>query len=177
MTNIYTLSYQVTTKSINSMITILEKIKTQLPSKNQTEAELLASKLAPDMYPLSRQIQLISDQAKGMVSRLAGIENPSMQDEETTIDELIVRLKKTVEFIQSVPKDNYVHADERQIILPWMTEMMPGKALSAEEFFLSFALPNFYFYVVTAYGILRHLGYEIGKFDYIGDLKTIDIKS
>jgi uncharacterized protein len=159
------------------MITILGKIKSQLPSKNHSEAELLATKLAPGMYPLSRQVQLISDQAKGMVARLAGIENPSMEDEETTIDELIVRLKKTVEFIQNVPEDNYAYADERQIILPWMEQMMPGKALSAEEFFLSFALPNFYFYVVTAYGILRNQGYEIGKFDYIGNLKTIDIKS
>lgn len=175
MTNIYTLSYQMSTKSINSMITILEKIKLQLPSKNHTEEELLASKLAPDMYPLSRQIQLISDQAKGMVARLAGIENPSMQDDETTIDQLILRLKKTVEFIQNVPEDNYSHADERQIVLPWMAQMMPGKALSAEEFFLTFALPNFYFYVVTAYGILRNQGYEIGKFDYIGNLETIDI--
>lgn len=157
------------------MIVILEKIKQQLPSKNQTEAELLACRLAPDMYPLNRQIQLISDQAKGMVARLAGIENPSIEDKETTIEELIERLKRTVEFIQNVPEDNYVHADERQIILPWMKEMMPGKALTAEEFFLTFALPNFYFYMVTAYAILRNQGYEIGKFDYIGDLKTIDI--
>lgn len=177
MTNIYTLSYQLTTKSVNSMITILEKIKLQLPSKNHSEEELLASKLAPDMYPLSRQIQLISDQAKGMVSRLAGIQNPSMEDQETTIDQLIVRLKKTVEFIQNVPQDNYAHADDRQIILPWMEQMMPGKALTAEEFFLTFALPNFYFYMVTAYAILRNQGYEIGKFDYIGELKTIDINS
>lgn len=175
MTNIYTLSYQLSTKSINSMILILEKIKQQLPEKNHSEEELLACRLAPDMYPLSRQIQLISDQAKGMVARLAGIENPSMDDKETTIDQLIERLKKTVEFIQNVPEDNYAHADDRQIILPWMEQMMPGKALTAEEFFLSFALPNFYFYMVTAYAILRNQGYEIGKFDYIGNLKTIDI--
>ena len=157
------------------MIVLLEKIKTQLPSKAHSESELLDYRLAPDMYPLSRQIQLISDQAKGMVARLAGVENPSMEDNETTLDELIIRLKKTVEFIQSVPEDNYTHADERQIVLPWMTEMMPGKALSAEEFFLSFALPNFYFYVVTAYGILRNQGYDLGKFDYIGGLKTVDL--
>ncbi len=175
MTNIYTLSYQMSTKSINSMILILEKIKQQLPTKNHSEAELLAYRLAPDMYPLSRQIQLISDQAKGMVARLAGIENPNMEDKETTIEELIQRLKKTVEFIQNVPEDNYAHADERQIVLPWMKDMMPGKAITAEEFFLTFALPNFYFYMVTAYAILRNQGYEIGKFDYIGELKTIDI--
>jgi uncharacterized protein len=175
MTNIYTLSYQLSVKSINSMILILGKIKQQLPEKNHSETELLACRLAPDMYPLSRQIQLISDQAKGMVSRLAGIENPSMEDNETTIDELIIRLKKTVKFIQNIPEDNYAHADERQIILPWMKDMMPGKALSSEEFFLTFALPNFYFYMVTAYAILRNQGYEIGKFDYIGNLKTIDI--
>jgi uncharacterized protein len=120
-------------------------------------------------------ITIIPIIAKGMVARLAGIENPSMEDKETTIDQLIERLKKTVEFIQNVPEDNYAHADERQIILPWMNEMMPGKALSAEEFFLTFALPNFYFYMVTAYAILRNQGYDIGKFDYIGNLKAIDI--
>lgn len=175
MSDIYTLSYRLTSKSINNMIVLLQKVQTQLPTMNHSESDLLSSKLAPDMFDLKKQIQLISDQAKGMCARLAGINSPVMEDTETTIDQLIKRLKITVEFIQNIPEDAYAHADDRVIVLPWMVQMMPGKGLSAEEFFVNFAVPNFYFYMVTAYGIMRHMGYNIGKFDYIGQMEMVNV--
>lgn len=175
MSEIYTLAHKITTKQINALIVLLEKIKSQLPHKNHSESDLLAAKLAPDMFPLVKQIQLVADHAK-MAFRLAGMEPPVMEDNETTLDQLIARLKKTVELIQDIPEDSYAHAEDRQIILPIFAKMAPGKALEAQEYFVNFAIPNFYFHLVTAYCILRNQGYEIGKMDFIGGLNMVDAK-
>lgn len=171
MKNMYVNAKYMTLKGLSNMITLLEKIQTQLPSKDFSETDLLDSRLALDMFPLSKQIQIISDNAKGLNARFSAIEAPSMADEEKTLQELIERLKKTTAFITSIDDGAYSDAEERKIILPYF----PGKYQTAEDYLNDFALPNFFFHYTTAYAILRMKGFEIGKTDFLGSLNLRDL--
>src|ERR1019366_2725416 len=114
-------------------------------------------RLAPDMHPLARQIQMASDGAKGGAARLAGVDVPSMPDTETTIPELKARIQKTIDFLNTLKPEQFEGADARTVGLT-----LPGGELTfpGDAFLLSFVLPNFFFHVTTAYTILRHNGVE-----------------
>jgi hypothetical protein len=117
------------------------------------------------MHPFPRQIQIASDIAKLGAARLAGIDPPSFPDTESTFPELQERIRKTIDFLKSVPEDKYQGAEDRTVVLKF-----PNRELSfpGRVFLNNFVLPNFYFHVTTAYDLLRHKGIEIGKMDYMG---------
>ncbi|MFN7160163.1 MAG: DUF1993 family protein [Candidatus Gracilibacteria bacterium] len=171
MSNLYVGTKYITLGALENMIALIRKIETQLESKGISEAELLDARLAPDMFPLVKQIQIMSDNAKGLNSRLSGVENPSMADEEKTFEELIVRLENTHQFIAGIDDEKYADADTRQIVMPYF----PGKYQTAEDYVTDFGIANFYFHFVTAYAILRMKGFDIGKTDFGGTLHLRDL--
>jgi hypothetical protein len=126
---------------------------------------ILGARLALDMFPFSRQVQLSSDHAKGAVARLAGVEVPRYADTEASFDELKARIAKTADFIERLDKAAFDGAETRPIVL---TTGGRERTLPGQTYFFSVALPNFYFHVTTAYDILRHYGLEIGKRDFLG---------
>ena len=150
----------------------LDKAVKHCEARKIDPSKLLTSRLAFDMNPLTSQIQAISDQAKGCVARLAGIDIPSMPDNEASIDELKGRIAKTVDFIKSVTPEQIDGTEDKEIALklgpagPNQFEMK----FSGSQYLLHFVMPNFYFHVTTAYDILRHAGVEIGKRDFMGSV-------
>lgn len=125
----------------------------------------VTQRLAPDMRPLSAQIQLASDSAKGAMARLSGGTPPSMPDTETTIAELRLRIAKTIDYVKSVPASAVDGSEDRQVVLKLPSGEIPFAGLA---FLTGFALPNFFFHVTTAYAILRHSGVPLGKLDFLG---------
>ena len=129
--------------------------------------KLLTARLAPDQYTFTRQIQVAADNAKMMAGRLAAKDWPSHPDTETTYDQLKARLASVIGYLETLKREDYAGADDRNIKLPWMKD---GQFLTAIDYLNQFGLPNFYFHVVTAYDILRHNGLPMGKFEFLGQL-------
>lgn len=171
MQNLYVDTKYMMQKSLNTMTGLLHKAQEQLKDKEHSEEALLEARLAPDMFPLVKQIQIMSDNAKGAMARLAGVEAPVMEDTEKTMAELVERMKKTAEFVSGIDDEELKKADDRKIILSYF----PDKYQAAEDYTRDHAIPNFYFHFVTAYAILRMMGYEVGKQDYIGGLTLKDL--
>jgi hypothetical protein len=130
-----------------------------------SEATLLEARLAPDMHPLPRQIQMASDSAKGAVARLAGVEPPAMPDTETTIAELKARIAATIAYVNSIDAAALDGAEDREVVLKF-----PGAEMkfTGADFLTGFALPNFFFHITIAYALLRANGAPIGKMDFLG---------
>ena len=166
------MSYSIYDASIPPMIAMLGNIS-KIMTKAVAEAKdkqialsaLLEARLAPDMHPFPRQIQIMSDAAKGCGARLAGIEAPNMPDTETTFPELQARISKTIDFLKSITREQLDGAEDRTVTLKFPQGEMK---FSGRDFVSRFALPNFYFHATTAYGLLRHKGITIGKMDYLG---------
>lgn len=152
-------------RSLENLSKVLDKAVSQAKTEDRDLKDLLEARLAPDMYPFPRQIQIASDSAKGCAARLAGIEPPAMPDTETTFPELQARISKTVDFLKSVKREQVDGAEDRSITLKFPQGEMK---FSGRDFLTGFALPNFYFHVTTAYDILRHKGINIGKMDFLG---------
>ena len=130
---------------------------------------LVEARLAPDMFTLAGQIQRASDTAKGCAARLAGIDNPSFADTETTFAQLQERIAKTVDFLQGVKREQIDGTEDKPISFkagPYMLNFTGASYLA------TFVVPNFFFHVTTAYDILRHKGVAVGKMDYLGSLPT-----
>lgn len=159
--SVYAASAPVFVRALNNTAAIIDKAL----AAGLDETAILEARLAPDMHPFPRQIQMASDAAKGAVARLAGVEVPSMPDTETTLAELKARIAKTVAFIESVDASAYEGAEDREIVLKF-----PNMELkfTGAEFLTSFALPNFFFHITTAYALLRATGAPIGKMDFLG---------
>lgn len=117
------------------------------------------------MFPLSGQIQRASDAAKGAIGRLTDIAAPSMPDEETTMADLQERIAKTIGFLESVKPEDMADGASRDVTIKWKSFEASFKG---DEYVVSFAIPNFFFHIVTAYDILRNQGVDVGKADYIG---------
>jgi len=130
---------------------------------------LLGFRLAPDQYPLVRQVQSACDAAKFAAARLADKEAPKHPDTEKTLAELKARVRTASEYLASFTRTDLDGADERVVSLP----MFEGKKITAANYFFELALPNFYFHATTAYAILRHNGVELGKRDYLGHLTLL----
>jgi hypothetical protein len=160
--------------ALNALSKILDKGAAYAKEKGSDPAELINARLAPDMFPLSRQVQIAADNAKGATARLAGREIPKFEDTESTFAELKARIAKTLDFIQSVKASEIDGSEERQVVLRAGGE---ERTFTGQNYLAFYALPNFYFHVTTAYDILRHKGVPLGKPDYIGVYKTISSQS
>jgi hypothetical protein len=150
---------------LKNLSAILEKAQAHAEAKKIDPEVLLESRLYPDMLPLVRQVQIASDNAKGAVARLAGVEVPKYEDTEETIADLRARLAKTIDFVESIKPAQIDGSEANDIHLKLGPREVSWKGM---QYLLGFALPNFYFHVVTAYDILRHNGVEVGKRDFIG---------
>ena len=151
--------------SLRSLKAILQKGVAHAESKKYEPTLLATTRLAPDMLPLTRQVQIASDAAKGAAARLAGVDPPKFEDNEQTMADLIARVDKTIDFLQSFKPEQFDGSEDRTITIPTprQTFSFPGLL-----FLRHWALPNFFFHVTTAYNLLRHNGVEIGKADYLG---------
>jgi hypothetical protein len=163
--SLYQNSIPVFTHGLNNLAAVLAKAKAHAQSQNVDLATYVQARLAPDMYPLSGQIQAASDAAKFGAARLADVTPPPFADTETTFDELAQRIAKTLDFIGTVTEAQ-INAREGGTV----TLKIGGKEKSfvAEPYLLGFVLPNFYFHLTTAYGILRQQGVPLVKMDYLG---------
>jgi len=150
---------------MKALVGILEKAEAHCEAKKIDPSALLNFRLFPDMYPLIRQVTLVSDFAKGAGARLAGIAVPSYADEEKSFADLKARLAKTIDFLGTLKPEQLSDAATRQVVLKVGGEEM---TFSGAAYFSYFALPNFYFHATTAYDILRHNGVELGKRDFMG---------
>ncbi|HWB34174.1 MAG TPA: DUF1993 domain-containing protein [Candidatus Paceibacterota bacterium] len=159
---LYDFTVPVFIKSLGGLKTVLAKAK----DHGLDEAALLADRLAPDMFPFVKQVQIACDNAKGAAARLAGIDVPKFEDTEATVDELLGRIDKTLAFVESVEKSAFDGAAERTISLPFWN----GKHMKGYDYARYYALPNFFFHVTTAYGLVRKNSVTIGKADYINGL-------
>lgn len=152
-------------RGLENLSRILEKAVAQAKSEDKDLNVLLEARLAPDMYPFPRQVQIASDVAKMGAAKLAGVEPPAYADEEKTFPELQERIAKTLDFIRNFQPERYEGAEARTIVLKF-----PGgeMSFSGRDYLTGFVLPNFYFHIATAYGLLRSKGIVIGKMDYLG---------
>ncbi len=152
---------------LNTLSTLLDKGEAFAEAKKIDPSVLVNARLAPDMHPLSRQIQIASDSVKGAGARLAGVEVPSFPDTETTFPELKARIAKTIAFLTELDPAKFDGAEDRTIAQP----MGPSEIkFPARAYLFEFVIPNFYFHVTTAYAILRHNGVDIGKPAYLAAL-------
>lgn len=156
--------------SVPAFIAMLTNIKHWLDqaAKEGNEAELIAAKLADDMLPLTRQIQMASDSAKGAGARMTGTEAPVMADEESTFAELTTRCDKTIAYLESLDADAFDAGASREVVITFPNGA--GIKFDGHTFLTGFALPNFYFHATTTYAILRAGGVAIGKQNFLGHL-------
>ncbi len=129
-------------------------------------SKFLDMKLAPDMFPLIKQIQITTDNAKSAASRLAGKEAPRFEDNEKTFEEVLSRVDKTLDYLCSFKAQDFINFDKQKATFPWF----PGKSLTGYDYLVTYALPNFYFHLTTSYNLIRHAGVKIGKADFLGNL-------
>ena len=146
---------------------ILVKAEGYAAAKKIEPGVIEGLRLAPDMLSFARQIQLASDFAKNSVARLAGIEAPKYEDNEKTLEELKARVARTIDWLQGIQAAQLEGAENRHIVIPLRTRTLEMDGL---PFLQKWALPNFYFHLTTAYALLRHVGVEIGKQDYLGSV-------
>ncbi|MGF1939233.1 MAG: DUF1993 domain-containing protein [Nostoc sp. ChiQUE02] len=155
----------VSIHTLNNLVNILEKGATYAETKKIDPSVLINSRLSPDMFPLSKQVQIASDIANRGAARLAGIEAPKFEDNETTFPQLIDRIQKTISYLNTFKPEQIDGSEERTIALQMRDNTLSFQGMS---FLLYFVLPNLYFHVTTAYDILRHCGVELGKGDFLG---------
>lgn len=163
--SMHTASVPVFVRMLNNLLAWLDKAQAHAEARKFDTANYLGLRLAPDMLPFTRQIQIASDAAKGCVARLAGVDVPKWDDNEASLDDLRARVRKTMDYVQSIPADKIDGSESREIVL----QMRAGEIrFSGENYLRHYALPNFYFHLTTAYALLRHAGVEIGKTDFLG---------
>jgi uncharacterized protein len=163
--SMYSMSVETFLPMLGTLSSLLNKGLKHAAEKKFEPSVLVNARLAPDMLPLSRQIQIACDMAKNGSSRLAGQEAPRFEDNETTIEELLARVARTIDHLKSIPANAIDGSEDRDIKIPMRDRTLEMKGL---PFLRTWALPNFYFHVVMSYAILRHNGIEIGKRDYLG---------
>ncbi len=164
--SMYTASVPVFKQLLNALNEVLAKAEAHAAAKSIEPNALLQARLFPDMFSLSRQVQIAADFAKSVSARLAGAEVPAYDDTEQSFAELRARIAKTVAFIEGIQPEQLDGSEQLEIVL------RPGtpkeKKLSGQTYLLHYGLPQFFFHVTTAYDILRHNGVEVGKRDFMG---------
>jgi uncharacterized protein len=161
----YSISVPVIIDNLNALSKFLKKSEADVEARKFDKTVVLNTRLYPDMFPLVKQVQLVTDFAKGCGARLSGTANPSFADEETTFEELYARINKTVDFLKGLDEKAFAGAATREV-----TMKVQGKDLtmSGEKYFTAAFLPNFFFHMATAYNILRAMGAPLGKSDFVG---------
>ncbi|HEY6515965.1 MAG TPA: DUF1993 domain-containing protein [Steroidobacteraceae bacterium] len=162
--SVHAVSVELLANSLTNLSHVLEKGHAHAVARKYDPALLLAARLAPDMLPLSRQVQIASDMSKFGVSRLAGVEAPKFEDKEQTFEELRARIARTIDFIKGVPASALEGSEDRIIKVPARDRTLEFKGL---EYLIRWVIPNVLFHVTTAYLILRQGGVEIGKTDFL----------
>lgn len=164
--NMHSASAPIFSRILGNMLVWLDRAEAHAQARKFDPSNYLGLRLAPDMLPLARQIQITSDTAKGCMSRLAGSELPKWDDNEASLDDLRARIRKTVDHVQSFAVEQIDGSDARAISIP----MRNGEVLqfTGETYLKHFALPNFFFHATTAYALLRHGGVELAKADFLG---------
>lgn len=163
--SMYDASVPVFKQILTSLSAILEKAEAHATEKKIEPAALLQARLYPDMFPLTRQVQVACDFAKGCSARLAGEDVPRYEDSEQSFAELRQRIATTLAFIDSLPQDGIEASAQRDIST---SSGANAKQFKGQVYLVHYALPHFYFHATTAYAILRHNGVEVGKKDFIG---------
>jgi hypothetical protein len=163
--SMYRASVPIFKQMLKNLETILDKAAAYAQARKIEPNALLQARLAPDMFHLIRQVQIATDQAKGIAARLAGMEPPKFEDNEASFADLKTRIAKTIAFLDSIKPSQIEGSEDREIALPIGGQTTKFNGL---DFLLGFGTPNFYFHVTMAYAILRNNGLEIGKRDFLG---------
>ena len=165
--SMYQASVPVFIRALKNLDGVLQKGEAFARAKKIEPAVLINDRLAPDMFPLSRQIQIATDIARRGVARLAGVEPQKFEDNEQTFADLCDRIKRTIAYLESIQPRQIDGSEEKQVTLE-----IRGNAVNftGKEMLLNFSIPNVYFHSSVAFAILRHNGVEIGKSDFLGNL-------
>jgi hypothetical protein len=163
--SMYSASVPVFKNMLGNLSHCLDKAQAHAQARKFDPQVLVDDRLAPDMLPLKRQVQIACDASKNGLARLAGVEAPRFEDTESTLAELKERIRKTLDFLDSVPRASVDGCDDKEITFPAGRDIT--RTLKGEAYLLGVALPNLFFHVTTAYAILRHNGVELGKGDFL----------
>jgi len=167
--SMHSASVPVFVRMLGNAIVWFDKAEAYAKEKKFEPSVYLTSRLAPDMLPFTTQVQIACDAAKFCMARLSGTEAPKFEDNETSIEELRARIRKTIDYVQSVPVAQIDGTDDKDISVP----RRDGAIIMKGEMYLKhFVLPNFFFHVTTVYALLRHNGVNLGKSDYLAGLTT-----
>jgi len=162
----FDLTVPVFIKNLANAKHILEKSFAHSKSMGMSEADFLEAKLAPDMFPLRKQVQLITDHAKGAPARLSGIEPLSIEDNETTVEQLLARIDSVIAHLKTFKPEQFTNSATQVIVIKYF----PGKHFHGADYFVEYALPNFFFHLTMLYAIGRMMGVPLGKADFMGNL-------
>lgn len=164
--SLYAIAVPLMSAALKNLSAVVAKGEANAKERGIDPQVFLSARLAPDMYPFSRQVQIATDNAKGAACRLAGRPVPSWPDEEKTFEELQARISKARDLLKSVKPEEFAGAETRPVTL----KLRSGEiSFDGIGYLTRFALPNFFFHVTTAYAILRHLGVPLGKTDFLGN--------
>ena len=169
-TSLDSVSAPIFVQFLTSMSAVLGKAAAHAEAKKLDVGFLLNMRLYPDMFPLVRQVRAVTDHAVGGVGRLAGVELPVFEGNETTIAELQARIAKAIDFVKSIKREQVDGKEGVEVVLKFPSG---ERKFTGQGYLLNFALPNFYFHATTAYDILRHCGVEVGKRDFLGAPVTL----
>ena len=158
-------SVPIFVQMLTNALAWLDKAEAHAKAKKFSPDVWVTTRLTPDMLPFSAQIGIATDHVKGCVARLAGVQPPKWADDEKTLDELRARLRKALDYAQSIPAAQLEGSETREVSLPLGSGALK---MTGEAYLKGFALPNFFFHVTMAYAILRHGGVDVGKMDYLG---------
>jgi hypothetical protein len=164
--SMYQASIPVLVRTLTNLAAVLAKGAAHAEAKAFDPAVLVGARLYPDMFPLSRQVQIATDMAKGCAARLSGTEPPKYEDNEASFPELKARLDKTIAYLNGFTPAQIDGSEERTVTVPVRKETLTFKG---QPYLLHYVLPNVFFHVTTAYAILRHNGVEVGKRDFLGN--------
>ncbi len=163
--SMHAMSVELFVPMLGNLAAMLDKAVASAAARKFDSAVIAGSRLAPDMLPFTRQIQLACDFAKNSTARLAAQDPPRFADDETTLAELKARIEKTIAYLKTVSAGALEGSEDRQIVVPLHDRKLEMRGL---PFLQRWVLPNFYFHLVTAYALLRHNGVDVGKMDYLG---------
>ena len=164
--SMHSASVPVFARTLTAMLSWLDKAQAHAEARKFSPDNYLTLRLAPDMLTFKSQIQIASDMAKGCVARLAGVDVPSWDDNEATLEDLRARVRKTIDYVQSFGAAQIDGSDGREIVLP--TRSGEPRRFTGENYLKQFVLPNFFFHSTTTYALLRSAGVELGKKDFLG---------
>ncbi|MDQ6680720.1 MAG: DUF1993 domain-containing protein [Pseudomonadota bacterium] len=162
-------SVPIFTRMLANLSSWLDKAEAHAQAKKFEPSVYLSARLAPDMLPFTKQIQIACDAVKFGLARLAGVEAPKFDDDEASIADLRMRIRKTLDFIESIPASQIDGTETKDVVVPRRDGSITMKG---EAYLKQFVLPNFFFHITTAYALLRHCGVELGKADFLGALQA-----